>query len=424
MTVSDRLARLLTHDFSPWANRYVYWLKTPLGVLLVAAGASLVCGLFVASQGLVVFAAIAGVIAMGIVWPWVGLRGVRCQLSFPQRRGREGDSIPVNLVVTNRWPWPVWGLTIEKGFLHVDDEEDGTAVALARIGPWSRSEFQWEFVPQCRGVYPKQQPLIASAFPFGFWKVTKPITVERELVVWPLTFELSEFPLPPGRQQWVASPSDHRKGDEGETLGTRPYRMGDSLRSVHWALTARYEKFIVCERQGSAQAQATVTVDADPTIHAGGGPGSTLEWSIRIAASVAESLLQQGTRVRLRVGERMLEAASGNDGSRRLLDFLARFDALDVPPSLSRLGIADRGTRPADGEFAIEVTTNLRESSAHRKGTHRITLNVFGFADREHDAQISSDWIKSWIDIDSASDVPAQLKRRWRQRSKEVWCGS
>ena len=60
----SHLSNFLTHDFSPWANRYVYWVKSPLGLLIVAAVVALICGLFVANQGLVVFAAITMVIGV------------------------------------------------------------------------------------------------------------------------------------------------------------------------------------------------------------------------------------------------------------------------------------------------------------------------------------------------------------------------
>ena len=53
------LSELLDKDFFPWANQYVYWLKKPLGLLVVAAFASFLCGLFVSPQGLVIAATIA-----------------------------------------------------------------------------------------------------------------------------------------------------------------------------------------------------------------------------------------------------------------------------------------------------------------------------------------------------------------------------
>ena len=150
------LSKLLNTDFCPWANQYVYGLKKPLGILIVAAFASLLCGLFVAPQGLVIAATIAATISLGIAWPWIGLRGLSCELQFPQRRGVEGQSAPVEVVVRNRWPFPVWGLAIEEGFFLTHDGEDATAVALSGVRGWSKTKFYWSFRPQCRGVYPNE----------------------------------------------------------------------------------------------------------------------------------------------------------------------------------------------------------------------------------------------------------------------------
>ena len=74
---------VLNHDFCPWANKYVYWLKKPMGILIVAAIAAFLCGLFVTPQGLVISAAIMATLALGIVWPWIGLLGLSCELRFP-----------------------------------------------------------------------------------------------------------------------------------------------------------------------------------------------------------------------------------------------------------------------------------------------------------------------------------------------------
>ena len=63
-------------DHCEWANRYVYWLKTPLGVLLSCAVFSLLCGLFYAPQAFLLLAVIAAVVAVGIAWPGIAVRGL------------------------------------------------------------------------------------------------------------------------------------------------------------------------------------------------------------------------------------------------------------------------------------------------------------------------------------------------------------
>jgi len=195
----------LHHEFLPWSNRYVYWLKTPLGALFVASLFSLLCGLLVAPQGLVVAGGTLVVIALGIAWPWLGLRGVSCELAFSQRRTREGQPVVVVANIVNRWPWPVWGLEIEHGFFAAaeGDPDSATVVALARVGGWSRCEFRWEHVPAQRGRYPRAVPRLATAFPFGLWKATQPILVRESLLVWPRTCPLDRLSFKSGARRWL-----------------------------------------------------------------------------------------------------------------------------------------------------------------------------------------------------------------------------
>ena len=80
-------------DFCPCAERYVGWLRQPLGWLVIAAAASLLLGLTLGSQGLVMFAVIAAFVAMGVLWPWVTMRGITSEVRFrrsPSPGGRTG----------------------------------------------------------------------------------------------------------------------------------------------------------------------------------------------------------------------------------------------------------------------------------------------------------------------------------------------
>src|SRR5882757_5722125 len=88
VTRSDRTAtrwvrRLLTADYFPATERFfkrLFW--NPCGALLLVAGVALLCGLFLSPHALVLFAGLAAVLAVGVVWPWVTLRGATARLTF------------------------------------------------------------------------------------------------------------------------------------------------------------------------------------------------------------------------------------------------------------------------------------------------------------------------------------------------------
>ncbi len=100
----ERLASFLNHDFCPWANRYVYWLKQPVGWFALGAAAALVIGISVAPQALIVCAALIAVALIGIAWPRIAMRAVSCSLSFDRPRATEGSVVRVRIAVSNRWP--------------------------------------------------------------------------------------------------------------------------------------------------------------------------------------------------------------------------------------------------------------------------------------------------------------------------------
>src|SRR5437879_2717823 len=79
-----RSAAALHHDFCPWANRWVYWLKNPLWSLVLTTITAILCGTCVNTNVLILAGVLAGILTLGIVWPWLSLRGVRCELSFDE----------------------------------------------------------------------------------------------------------------------------------------------------------------------------------------------------------------------------------------------------------------------------------------------------------------------------------------------------
>jgi len=48
--------------------------------------------------------------------------------------------------------------------------------------------------PSVLGVYPLEEPVLATGFPFRIWIATKGISVEKLLIVWPRCITLQLLP--------------------------------------------------------------------------------------------------------------------------------------------------------------------------------------------------------------------------------------
>lgn len=400
----SRVSDILNYDFCPRTNRFVYWLKNPMWTLLLAVIGSALCGAMINPQIFALTGILLGVFLLGVVWPWIVVRGLECRVRFAASRTSENQPVSVQIRITNRWPWPVWGLALEQGFAVFADvtrQEIGESVALARVPGWSTSEFAWSFIPQRRGVYPLETPAVETGFPFGMVKARKECIADNELLVWPRTVTLESLPDTFDQAPREDQLTDRKAGDCGDMLGTRPFRQGDSLRRVHWAQTARQGRMIVCERQSPAACSVRVIVDLRPAIHSGEGPTSTLEQALRITASVCQSLRAQRASVECVIGREVVTLGNSESDWRRLLDLLARVPALG-------LDHAPRVARGGRSVSQILITTDAAWDGAH--AIHSAESRSIVVSDEDRAPFHSS---RPWIQIASSTTALESLRDLW-----------
>jgi len=212
----------LTQEILPGLTRYFRWAKTPLGSLGLAGAASGLCGLFLHQQGFVVLVAIVAVTILGLVWPWLSICGLGGSLGFTRSRCREGDRVSGLLTLRNRAPWGAWGVSIDSGRGNNDTgPDDDLRTGLAYAPGCCSTETTFDFIPRCRGSYPRRTPRIVCGFPFGLWTATRPLVVGTPLLVLPRTFAVGPIPdVRVGHSDEGLSNRD-RAGDWGDPLGVR-----------------------------------------------------------------------------------------------------------------------------------------------------------------------------------------------------------
>jgi uncharacterized protein (DUF58 family) len=418
----ERLGNFLNYDFCPWANRYVYWLKQPIGWFVLGGAAALFVGVSVAPHALVVFAAILVVTLSGAAWPRIGMHGLSASLSFDRQRAIEGSPVTVRIAVSNRWPWPAWGLMVERGFfLSVNSEDARPVASLARIAGWSRTVFEWEFSPARRGRYPIQTPLLTTGFPFGLGHAHREITLEGELLVWPRTAPLASIPPIAGQALSIAATHSRHIGDEGDMVGVRPFRPGDSLRHIHWAQTAKHDRLVVCERQAAARRRVRLILDG--VAEAPHQPSDDAsEDLIRVAASIGRQFHAHNAATELCIGQRCVVATPGDSGLRRMMDALAMWSA-EGDQEVSVASINGRA-------FLVVVTTPARvcrwQSMLCRQRDAQIVVLNTDEEDRNGRGGDQSHCqttfaSRSFLFVDGRHDALVSLTRRWERFCNDGW---
>lgn len=218
--------------------------------------------------------------------------------------------------------------------------------------------------------------------------------------------------------------TDRRAGDLGDLLGTRLFRQGDSLRRIHWSQSPRHQRLVVTERQAGVEARVRLRVDAAAEHHVGSGPDSSLNWTLRVAASICEILNSEHAHVDCVIGGEVI-CLSHSGGFRRLMDRIAR-----VPES----GYVEQATTSslrAEAGCEIHCTTDRAQACHHRTGStprgHRdVVIGTRSFADvpaTDDSSLLTTEMVsensrrRPWLLIESGEGVGSIagiFQRQWR----------
>lgn len=278
-------------------------------------------------------ALLSATLITGISWPHWLVKWLSVTRSGPQRAS-EGDTITFHVEVENHGWLPRFMVELVDHLPFVG-AADGTAsngekmLGVAAYVPGSgKRRFEVPLLCEKRGFYRLGPVGLASSFPLGLAEARQSRNDGvQSLTIYPNVFPIVALPL-------QGSPSQiHRGGfllPEGagaaEFSGLREYRRGDNPRHVHWPTTARRNELMVKEFEPLASACLYIALDLAADSNLGKGKHSTLEYAVRIAASVAKFASANSIPTRL-IGrsERplYLPAGMGDHHYRSMLDEFA-----------------------------------------------------------------------------------------------------
>ena len=162
----------------------------------------------------------------------------------------------------------------------------------------AHSERTWRTTGVCerRGVFRVGPWDLEMGDPFGLFRVTQHHAETTTLMVYPRAAHIPQLELPRGRAGSRAF-SFERVAQETITVGgVRDYVAGDSLRRIHWPVTAHRDRLTVREFDREPTGDLWLVVDMDSGVQAGHGSEATQEYAVVLAASLAARYAREGER--------------------------------------------------------------------------------------------------------------------------------
>lgn len=298
----------------PLEQRVEYWLQC-LTLRIALPAAAVVVFLIAWNRGVVLLygmvALLVGTLFVARLAPRFNLEGVTASRSNPVA-AHEGDTITLEMEVRAAGFRPRYMLELVDRLPFAGIEQQSPMVFIDRVQ--GNAKLSLKVLCDLRGEHELGPLQLCSAYPLGVHRVQRALVSSRgKILVYPKPFIIRSLPLVGASQSPIMGmrAASVARGND-IFFGVREYRHGDSLRHVHWAVTARRGAMTVKEYEYVQSTEVVIVLDLDRGSQYGSGKHSTLEYAVKIAASVARYALANGHMVSLvGRGSRPVEVPAG-----------------------------------------------------------------------------------------------------------------
>lgn len=313
------------------------------------------------------------------VWSWHILRGVKMIRKARTTRAQVGQILEERIEVENPGRLPrLW--------LAVSDSSTLPGSQASRLFPLVEPRRGRTFLSRTRilsrGVFPLGPTTLESGDPFGIFPVERIYQASESLLVYPMLFELQDFPAPAGILSGGEALRRRTPQVTPNAAGVREYEPGDPLNRIHWVSTARRNRLITKEFELDPQSEVWIFLDAVRIGQASlpfswpkktkedlwkhkfefSLPPSTEEYGVCIAASIARYYLHLDRSLGFVSAGQSLTLIPPDRGGRQLAKILESLAILRAVGTLPLWGLIDiQAQHLARGSTIVVITHSVEE---------------------------------------------------------------
>jgi len=322
---------------------------------------------------------LGGAWLISYLWARSLARGLRFSREMRYGWAQVGDRLEERFTLINEgWAPGLWVELQDHSTL-----PDYAASGVRYVGGWGTMRWHSDGICTRRGLFTLGPTTLRTGDPLGLYTLRLHYADSMALMVTPPVLPLPAIEVAPGGR---AGEGRQTRANTLErtvsTMGVREYDPGDSLRWVHWRISAHRDALFVRIFDNTPTSDWWIFLDLDRHVQVGQGWDTTDEHGIMLAASLASQGLQSGRAVGLVThGEELTWLPpQGGDGQRLAI--------------LQALALATSGTRP--------LTDLLRQGTARPSSRQHPSLVIITPA-------VEGDWIEALLPLLQRGVVPTVL---------------
>lgn len=282
----------------------------------------------------------------GYLWARSQAHGLRLIREMRFGWAQVGDRLEERFTLINEgWAPALWVELVDHSSL-----PDYQASRVTGVDGMSSNRWRLASVCSRRGLYSIGPTSLRSGDPFGLYTVSLHFPDSSTLLVTPPIVPLPTIEVAPGGRAGEGHPRADALERTVSVSGVRDYHPSDSLRWIHWRISAHRDALSVRLFDSTPASDWWIFLDLDQEVQVGQGWDSTEEHGVMLAASLADRGLRSGRAVGLVThGEELVWLPPQGGGSQRME--ILRALALAAPGSLPLAGFLERA-RPASRHSA------------------------------------------------------------------------
>jgi uncharacterized protein (DUF58 family) len=351
--------------------------------------------------------ALFALIAIAVVWAWVGVNWLRVARRSSARIAQVGQTIEEEFRVTNLGRLP-------KVWLEVRDHSTLLGHFASRVVGWiGGGQWRgWRVKTTCleRGRFDLGPLDVRSGDPLGIYQMQRKLELKTALLVHPITFDFREFPLPLGYLPGGEALRRRTHYVTTNASGVRDYVNGDTINRIHWGLSAKRNRLIVKEFELDPMSDLWIVLDLFSSVHEDmladlpetpdentasnpstptsstsqqHLPPSTEEYAVSIAASAAKHFLKQDRAVGFVAHSRHREWVPSDRGERQFNKLMETLAVIHAEGNLpfeqvlkTELAQLPRGCTVVAISPAVDVAWAVAIQQATRSGLRVVAIVI------------------------------------------------